>query len=251
MSDEPTEINSETTAPEAPAPEVPAFEAVTEQEPVGRFSEADLAKARQQEKDKLYPQLQKMQEELGSLRAERDERAAREEAERRAADEAARRKAEEEMDVRQLLTAKEQEWQQQLEAERLERERAFALLEQERRVAQLQQYRQMRIEQERDDIFPELIDLVSGETTEEIEQSITGLKERTARILSAAQQASASVRKDMTGARVTAPPAGPLDTELQNKTFTPEQIRSMSAKDYEKYRSQLIGSDGRGQGLFG
>jgi hypothetical protein len=175
------------------------------------------------------------------------------EAEKAAAEEEARKKAESEMDVRQLLEVKEQEWAQKLEAERLERERAFTLLERERQYAELTEYRNRRLEEERDNIMPELVDLISGNNPDEIEQSITGLRERSSRILESAQSAMQSARKEMTGSRVTAPPTGPMDTNMEQNQFTAEQIAAMSVTEYAKYRGKLLGktASDRGKGIFG
>jgi hypothetical protein len=87
--------------------------------------------------------------------------------------------------VRTLLESKEREWAERLEAERLEREKAFALLEHERQFQDLMAYRQQRMAEEQDSIIPELLDLITGESPEEIEASIAGLKERSSRIESA------------------------------------------------------------------
>jgi hypothetical protein len=149
-------------------------------------------------------------------------------AEQDAAAEAARKAAaEDDLDVRTLLKTKESEWQEQLERERQERERAFALLEREKAFADLQNYRVQRLDQERESIIPELLDLVTGNTQEEVESSINGLKERSARILESAQSAMQSARKEMTGTRITAPSAGPLETNSENRQFTAEDISSM------------------------
>lgn len=217
------------------------------------YTEEDLAKVRSQEKEKLYPQIDKLKEELEGLKREREEEA-RMKAEQAAQEEAARKAAaEEDLDVRSLLKTKEQEWQEQLERERQERERAFALLEREKAFADLQNYRAQRLDQERESIIPELIDLVTGNTQEEVEASINGLKERSARILESAQSAMQSARKEMTGTRVTAPSAGPLETNSENRQFTAEDISSMSLNDYAKYRDKLLSPTARGKsrGLFG
>lgn len=217
------------------------------------YTEDDLAKVRSQEKEKLYPQIDKLKEELESLKREREEEA-RLKAEQAASEEAARKAAQEDdLDVRTLLKTKEQEWQEQLERERQERERAFALLEREKAFADLQNYRAQRLDQERESIIPELIDLVTGNTQEEVEASINGLKERSARILESAQSAMQSARKEMTGTRVTAPSAGPLETNSENRQFTAEDISSMSLNDYAKYREKLLSPTARGKsrGLFG
>lgn len=152
-----------------------------------------------------------------------------------------------------MLKTKEQEWQEQLERERQERERAFALLEREKAFADLQSYRTQRLDQERENIIPELIDLITGNTQEEVEASIEGLKERSARILESAQSAMQNARKEMTGSRVTAPPTGPMDTNMEQNQFTAEQIAAMSVTEYAKYRGKLLGktASDRGKGIFG
>jgi len=217
------------------------------------YSEEDLKRVREQEKSKLYPQIDSLKEELNLLKKEREERIAEAAARAAEAEAEAKKKAESEMDVRQLLESKEQEWAQKLEAERLERERAFTLLERERQYAELTEYRTRRLEDERDNIMPELVDLISGNTPEEIEQSITGLRERSSRILESAQSAMQNARKEMTGSRVTAPPSGPMDTNMEQNSFTAEQIAAMSVTEYAKYRGKLLGKSAmdRGKGIFG
>jgi predicted lactoylglutathione lyase len=224
------------------------------------YSAEDIAKAREQEKAKLYPQMEKMKEELSSLKKAREEQAAKEaEREQRNAEELVRKEAqkkeeeESELSFKDLLKKKEQEFQAQLEAERLERERAFALLEQERKFQEVMNYRQQRVEQERENIVPELIDLIDGNSADEVEQSIAMLKEKSARILSSAQQAMQSARQQMAGTRITNPAAGPLDNDSEQKSYSPDSIREMSLADYAKQRAKLLGTaaSNRGQGLFG
>ena len=224
------------------------------------YSADDIAKAREQEKAKLYPQMEKMKEELSSLKKAREEQAAKEaEREQRNAEELLRKEAqkkeeeESELSFKDLLKKKEQEFQSQLEAERLERERAFALLEQERKFQEVMNYRQQRVEQERENIVPELIDLIDGNSADEVEQSISMLKEKSTRILSSAQQAMQSARQQMAGTRITNPAAGPLDNDSEQKSYSPDSIREMSLADYAKQRAKLLGTaaSNRGQGLFG
>lgn len=217
------------------------------------YTEEDLRRVREQEKSKLYPQIDSLKEEVNLLKKDREERVAQVEAEKAAAEEENRKKTESEMDVRQLLEIKEKEWAQKLEAERSERERAFTLLERERQYAELSEYRTRRLEDERDNIMPELVDLISGNTPDEIENSITGLRERSSRILESAQSAMQNARKEMTGSRVTAPPTGPMDTNMEQNSFTAEQIAAMSVTEYAKYRGKLLGksASGQGKGIFG
>lgn len=221
------------------------------------YTEEDLAKVRSQEKDKLYPQIEGLKEELAALKKDREDREAKraqeeaEELSRIAAEQ--KKKEEEELSLRDLLTKKEQEWADKLESERQERERAFALLDRERTFTELQSYRQARVEQAREEIIPELLDLIQGNTPEEIDASIAGLQERSSRILESAQQAMQATRRDMPGTRVTTPPAGPLDINTGSRQFTAEDISSMSMNEYAKYRQQLLSdkAQGRSQGLFG
>lgn len=257
--DENTEVVEETT--EAPAMEAFNEAAVEVQQAGPAFTAEDIAKARSQEKAKLYPQVEKLQEELAALKKEREEREAIE-AERRAkrqereAAREAEKKAQEEdeMSFKKLLKTKEQEFQAQLEQERLEREKAFALLEREREFQELQTYRQQRLEAERENIIPELIDLISGNNQDEIEQSIAGLKERSARIFDSVATASQQTRKEMQGARITSPASGPLDNDSEQRSYSPNDISNMSMADYAKNRAKLLGNGGNnrgGQGLFG
>ena len=74
----------------------------------GKYTEEDLARVRQQEKDKLYPQLETLKETVSRLEKEREERAAAEQAAVQAAEEAARKEAESQMSVHDLLKQKDQ-----------------------------------------------------------------------------------------------------------------------------------------------
>lgn len=237
-------------APEVAVPEV--------SEPVAQsFTADDLAKARAQEKAKLYPQMEKMAAELEALKKAQAEEAARKAEKAKLREEEkiakAKQKETEELSAKELLEKKEQEFQALLENERLERENAFALLEKERKFQDLMNYRSTRIEQERDSIVPQLIDLVNGNSEEEIEQSIETLKAKSAGIMQDVQQTVLSARQQMPGARITAPASGPLDNDSEQPIGTPDAIRDMSMADYAKQRAKLLGNaaSNRGQGLFG
>ena len=229
--------------------------------PAPEYTADDLSKVREQEKNKLYPQMEKMREELASLKTAEVEREAKE-AERREqrrireAEAADKKKREEEetLELRELLQKKESEWEEKLEAERREREKAFALLDREREFQELLQYRAQRIEQERDGIVPELLDLVQGNSVDEIEQSINTLKDKSARIMDSVAAVAQQSRKEMRGVTPTGLPAsGPLDNDSDSRTFSPDNITEMSMADYAKNRNKLLGgaSNTRGQGLFG
>ena len=217
------------------------------------YTDDDLAKVRSQEKDKLYPQIEKLKSELEEIKQQREAELAAKQAEKEAQDAEERARLEADLDVRELLKKKETEWSEQLERERQERERAFALLEREKTFAEIQNFRQQRLEEEREAIIPELLDLVTGNTQDEINASINSLKDRSTRILESAQQAMQSARKEMTGSRVTAPPTGPLDINSEQRNFTADEISAMPMNEYAKYRQRLLSpkAQGQGSGLFG
>ena len=159
---------------DAPTPEVVAPEV---SEPVAQsFTADDLAKARAQEKAKLYPQMEKMAKELEEIKKTQAEEAARKAEKAKLREEEkiakAKQKETEELSAKELLEKKEQEFQALLNAERLERENAFALLDKERKFQDLMNYRATRIEQERDSIVPQLIDLVNGNSEEDFNELI-------------------------------------------------------------------------------
>jgi len=214
------------------------------------YTEMDLQKAREQEKSKLYPTIDSLKEEVNLLKKDREERLALAELARAEQEAENRKKAEAEMDVRQLLETKEKEWAEKLEAERSEREKAFLLLDRERQYSEITEYRTARLQQEQDNILPELLDLITGNNQDEIEASISGLKERSSRILDSAQAATQSLRREMTGTRTTLPPT--LENNSDQQQFTADQIAAMSVADYAKYRSKLLPNVGaNGKGIFG
>jgi hypothetical protein len=255
MSEIETEV-AESATVTIPAPTAKSEEAIIP----NQFTAEDISKARAQEKAKLYPQVEKLQEELSLLKQREQERDAKD-AERkaqRAAREAelAKKKKEEEeqeLSLKDLLAKKEQELTAQIEEERAERQKALALLEREREFQEVSQYRQQRLEAERENIIPELIDLVQGNSKDEIEQSINGLKDKSAKIFESVAAASQQTRKEMVGSRITAPASGPLDNDSDSRSYSPDDISNMSLADYAKNRAKLLGnaSNNRGQGLFG
>jgi hypothetical protein len=225
----------------------------TESRPSKFYTEDDLAKVRSQEKEKLYPQIENLKEELLSIKKEKEEEASRRSAEAEAEALRLKEAKESELDAKSYAELKTKELQEQLERERNERERAFALLEREKTFADLQAYRQELLEQERENIIPELVDLIAGNTRDEVQQSVDGLKARSAKILESAQSALQNARKEMKGTSITTPPAGPLETNMEQRTLTAEEIQSMSMNDYAKYRSRLLSPNAQGKtrGLFG
>ena len=257
MSETTSNVVDSAVAQEAFASEVTGTASPAQQEVVAPvtdsksgYTEVDLQRVREQEKSKLYPQIDSLKEEINLLKKDREAQLAEAAAIAKEKEEAARKLAESEMDVRALLEKKEQEWTAQLEEIRQEGARKDALLERERQYAELTAYRNRRLAEEQDNIMPELVDLISGNNADEIEQSITGLRERSSKILESAQQAMQSARRDMKGTSTTLPPT--MENNSGQQQFTADQIAAMSVTEYAKYRDRLFpGANNQNKGLFG
>jgi|GEM_PF-5029840 len=223
--------------------------------PPGYFTAEDVEKARRQEKEKLYRDIERYRAQVSELqdkiKAWEEER----EALKRAEEEAARRKREEEMELRQLLQETNKEWEQRFAQLQAEREAERAALEKEKEFARLQSYIQKRAREERDAnrIAPELIDLINGNTVDEVEASIEQLRQKTEAILqNVAAQVPQAPARGVSPAGYT--PTGPMENQPTTYTLTPEEIRSMSMADYAKIRPHIFGKNtqsGLGKGLFG
>ena len=221
------------------------------------YTEEDLQRVRSQEKDKLYPQIEELKGKVNLLEKEREETVAQKaarEAELAAAKEAEQRAKEaNELDAKSYADKRTQELQEQLERERQERERAFALLEKERSFADLQAYRQQALAAEADNIMPQLVKYVHGNTREEIDAAIADVKAETASILQDAGAAIQNARQSMQGTRITTPPAGPLETNSEQRMPTADELAAMPMNEYAKYRERALSESARGisRGMFG
>ena len=221
------------------------------------YTEDDLAKVRSQEKSKLYPEIEQLKNEVASLKKEREEKAARKAAkeEAQATELAAKEKAklEKDLDAKELIKLTAKELQEQLERERQETQRAFALLERERAFAELNSYKQNLIEAERDNVMPQLWKYLEGNSPEELNASLEDLKSQTASIFEDAMSAQQAQRQSMVGTRATLPPAGALEVNSENRQFTAEDIAAMPMNEYAKYRSRLLSpaAQGKTSGLLG
>jgi DNA repair exonuclease SbcCD ATPase subunit len=204
-----------------------------------RFTAEDIERARQQEKEKLYPRIDEMQQQLRQLAEERQA----EQAERtRLAEEAeALRRAEEEkdMEIKDLMARRESEFQAQIDQLNQRYETDRAVFERERTLHEAQQYRLQRIEQESEFILPELRDLIRGDTPEQVDASIEEMKLRSEAIfnnMTAAQQP-----QPFRGvAMPSVPPVGPMEQMPSYESLSAEDIRTMSMDDYKRHREQLL-----------
>lgn len=220
------------------------------------FSEDEVQKIRQQEKGKMYKRLEdadhrvkSMEEQLSVLSSEREK--AIKEAEERARKESdiLRQREIEELSAKDLLAKREdefnsrinqveQEWGQKFSELEKQRQAQDALLEKERNLQQLESYRQRRLQAEQETIIPELRDLISGNSEEEIDNSIAVLRERSNAIIESIQRTSQPTRPK--GASLTAPPTGPMDNQSEYQTLSAEDIRNMPMDQYVKMRDRLL-----------
>lgn len=208
--------------------------------PVARWTDDDIAKARTQEKDKLYGRIEDMDAQLKELKKERQamERERKAEEDRIAAEQQA--KLEEQMELRELLNKKDQEWNQRFQSIEQERERDRATFEREKALMEVESYRLQRVEQEAEYILPELRDLVRGNSIEEVDRSIEDMKNRTNAVLG--NFAGVTSQQPPRGSAPTAPPVGPMEQMPSHEQLTPEDIRSMDIETYKKYRESLLAS---------
>lgn len=229
-----------------------------------------MEQARREERDKLYPQQNKTKEQLEAMQAElaelrKAEQARQKERDKAAADAERARKAKEEAELsaKELLAQKEQTWQQRLDQIKAEQEARMAeiaeqqklqqaMWEKEREMANLAIYIRDQIAANQESIAPELIDLIGGDTKEQVDASIADMIARTARIVEGMRQATMQARAGMPGiaasAGATAITPG-LDTGTQQ--LSADDIKGMSMKDFAALRQKVGMGNGGGQGIFG
>lgn len=228
------------------------------------FSEEEvnelLSSARTQERDKLYPaidkskaQAEEFQQEIKELRKFQRSFEKAEADKQKAIEEAQRIKAESELSAKELAEKYRAESEQRIAqlAETQNQERA--ILAKELDFMKLQNYAQRRVAEEEaaGTIAPELKDFIGGDTPEDIEASIEIVKAKTAQIVENMRQAGIRQRQGMPGV---APSAGTNGiTQLDQPTdrqYSADDIKGMSFGEYAELRKR-IGMPGlSGRGLF-
>ena len=225
--------------------------------PAAVFSAEDIAKARQQEKDKLYPELQTMKEQLAELKKERDAKLEAEKKAREEAEAALKAQQEEEMSAKQLLEAQKAEWENRFAQIEQEREQERQVLQMERAFQELQTYKAQAFAANAEDIIPQLAEELSAtnhSSREEVDAHIARLKATSQSIIENMQAAVQQQRAGMRGTSVTTPPAGPLDTYSGNDPALEAAANgTLTFEDYVKNRDKLLPavSQMRNGGLYG
>lgn len=230
-----------------------------------------IEQARKEERDKLYPQQNQTKEQLAAMQAEvaelrKAEAARQRERDKAAADAEKAKKAKEdaEKSAKDLLAEREQTWQQQLDQMRKDqdaklaeiaqqRELDQAMMAKEREMAALTIYVRDAIAANQDSIAPELVDLIGGNTKEEIDASVADMIARTAKIVEGMRQATLAHRAGMPGvspsggATAVVPGIDTGDTKL-----TPDDIKGMSMQEFAALRQKIgMSNAGGGRGIFG
>lgn len=230
------------------------------------FTEADLQKVREQEKEKLYSDMRALKDQWAeaqkSLKTIEEQRAQElAEVARKAADKEAalQAKKEEEMSAKQLLEAKLKEtnetWEERFTKLQQERDNERALAAKERAYNELVEYRTSLINSNADEIAPQFHNFITGETKEQIDNAIAQAKVATQSIadeVAAARQQQVPTPRSVSSTGY--PPLGPLDGAMGSKTYTPADINNMSMAEYAKFRQEsgLAGRDASlNRGLFG
>jgi hypothetical protein len=192
-----------------------------------------------------------MEEQLKVLAQDREEAIKKAEEKARAEEEIRKQREFEELTSKQLLAKTEDEfnakiknidaeWQARFAAIEEDRKSQQALLDKERELRELETYRQRKIHEEQENIIPELIDLVAGNTIEEVDASVDILRQRSAAILQSVQQATQP--RQLKGVSVTSPVSGPMENQQEYQTLNSDDIRNMTMDQYVKMRDRLLSS---------
>ena len=228
------------------------------------FTAEQIAKARQEEKDKLYAEMEKQKAKIAefekfkeTFEAEANQKA--EEAARKAREEAeaeARRKFEE-SDAKTLIQEVEQTWQAKFAELEAQRQQEHLTFEKEREFQRLKEYATTKLNAalQANEVAPELADFVTGNTEEEIDASLEFVKQKTQQIVEGIRAAQVQARSQMPGVSPAGyATTGPMDTDPGHKTFTAEELAGMSMSEYAKHRQALLGaaaSTQQNRGLYG
>lgn len=240
--------------------------------PAGKtFTEDEVNRLLSRERDRLHGRLTKSDDTTAAMRAELDalkeSDAARARAERKAvkdAEDAARRASDAELSAKELIDRRTTELQQQYEAQQSEWASRYtsleqtmaqreALFEKERQFQELATYATAQVNARAEDIAPELIDYVGGNSREEIDASIERAVAKTAQILAGIQGAQQATRAQMPGVSTGGfTSTGPMETQGSTRMLGPDDIKAMDMTDFAANRAALgVTGNNVGQGRFG
>lgn len=213
-----------------------------------------IEKAREQEKNKLYGRLESLSTDLDTIKKEREEQARLAQEAQAAADAERKRVEEQELSAKDLLARREdefakrldettREWQERINAVTQDLDAHKAALDMERQYQELERFKANLIAQNSDDIMPQLQDLITGNTQEEIQESLARAVAKTQDILGSIANVAGAVPQPIKGIPSTGgAPSGPLENATEQQTLTVGDIKSMSMEQYAKVRDRLLAS---------
>lgn len=228
------------TPPAAP-PAAPRY--ITEEE-MQRLLNEERERIRTEEKNKLYPLIESHEAQIKELTDERNARLAAAEEEQRAAAEAERLRLETEKGFEQKFDEYRSEQEERINQLIAQRETDQAIMAKERELATLMEYRTARLVQESENILPQFVDFVRGNSKEEIDASIEDIKNRTAAVAKDVDEAMQTTRRSLplpvsglpsTEQPIPGSPVGGGQRELSAK-----DIRDMSLEEFAALRPQLL-----------
>jgi DNA repair exonuclease SbcCD ATPase subunit len=231
------------------------------------FSEADIANARKQEKDKLYSEITSLkdqwaqaQKSLDAIQEQREQEAAEKSRIQQEKESALQAKKDEEMSAKQLLEAKLREtndtWEERFSKLQAERDQERALADKERAYNELVDYRNEKLAAAAAarEIAPQFHSFITGDSREQIDAAIEQAKLATASIAAELAESAQARPQQVRGVSPTGYAAlGPLDGAMGQKSYTSEDINNMSMKEYAEFRQKtgLASAEARrSQGLF-
>ncbi|MFF1711244.1 hypothetical protein [Streptomyces sp. NPDC058268] len=226
----------------------------------GRFSAEDLERVRREEREKLYGRLNQQdeilkatKEELEAVRKAREEKEAAEVSARKKAEDEAEAKRQAELSAKSLLKEREEDWERRFTDLQSKYEQDKELFAREQEFQRLQNVRGDLLAAAADDIAPELVDLVQGNTEDELRASIELMKTKSAAIVAQIQQTQVTARASMRGTAPTGYGVGPADTDAGYRQYSAGDIKNMPMSEYAKLRGQLLPAAGNAarQGMFG
>lgn len=256
-----TQTTNTTNGAQSPVPSPSAFQHGATNERTYSSDEymAALAKVRQEEKDKLYADMKSMKDSLKAIEDQRASELAAIEAEKQQKLDAQKAKKEEEMSAKALfeqkLTETNANWEERFNAIQAERDLERAQAAKERAYNELVDYRNSQLQENINDIAPQLRDFVTGETREQIDSAIARAKAATQSIADEVQTARQQQMSQMRGVSPTGyAPVGPMDTLGSQKPATPEEIALMPMAEYAVWRQKngiASRSEANNRGILG
>jgi hypothetical protein len=254
-----------TADPDAPSTIAVTPPAKQDDTPPRTFTEEEVANIRRQEKDKLYGEIEseknkraemesrveELQKNMAAFDTDRQQQLQAEEDARNAAEAERRAREESELSAKDLMAKREEEfearlqenetrWSAQFEELQARAQTQEAMLEKERAFAVLSEYKSTMLAEHEDAIMPKLQSLVTGNTTEEIDASISHAIQLTSDIMEDMTQVAAQQRGPRGVPTTGASPTGPMENQMSQQHLTAEDLRNMSMDQYEQLRPQLL-----------